>query len=42
MFKIKGNYPYPVLLEDNIDYKNSTIKARYLYQGLKYGNKKVN
>lgn len=35
MFKIKGNYPYPVLLEDNIDYKNSTIKARYLYQGLK-------
>ena len=38
MFKIKGNYPYPVLLEDNIDYKNSTIKARYLYQGLKNGH----
>ena len=38
MFKIKGNYPYPVLLEDNIDYKNSTIKARYLYQGLRNGH----
>jgi len=38
MFKIKGNYPYPILLEDSIDYKNSTIKARYLYQGLKNGH----
>lgn len=38
MFKIKGNYPYPILLEDTIDYKNSTIKARYLYQGLKNGH----
>ena len=35
MFKIKGNYPYPILLEDTIDYKNSIMKARYLYQGLK-------
>ena len=35
MFKIKGNYPYPILLENTIDYKNSTIKARYLYKGLK-------
>ena len=38
MFKIKGNYPYPILLEDCIDYKSSTIKARYLYQGLKNGH----
>lgn len=38
MFKIKGNYPYPILLEDNIDYKNSRITARYLYQGLKNGH----
>lgn len=38
MFKIKGNYPYPILLEDKVDYKNSTIKARYLYQGLKNGH----
>lgn len=37
MFKIKGNYPYPILLEDNIDYKTSSIKARYLYRGLKNG-----
>ena len=38
MFKIKGNYPYPILLEDCIDYKTSTIRARYLYQGLKNGH----
>ena len=30
MFKIKGNYPYPILLEDTIDYKTSKISARYL------------
>lgn len=35
MFKIKGNYPYPILLEDTIDYKTSKITARYLYQSLK-------
>lgn len=35
MFKVKGNYPYPILLENTIDYKNSIIKARYLYQGIK-------
>lgn len=35
MFKIKGNYPYPILLEDTVDYKKSKIVARYLYQGLK-------
>ena len=38
MFKIKGNYTYPILLEDCIDYKTSTIRARYLYQGLKNGH----
>ncbi len=38
MFKVKGNYPYPILLEDTIDYKNSIIKVRYLYQGLKNGH----
>lgn len=38
MFKVKGNYPYPILLENTIDYKNSIIKARYLYQGLKNGH----
>lgn len=38
MFKVKGNYPYPILLENAIDYKNSIIKARYLYQGLKNGH----
>lgn len=38
MFKVKGNYPYPILLEDTVDYKNSNIKARYLYQGLKNGH----
>ncbi len=35
MFKNKGNYPYPILLENTVDYKESMIKARYLYQGLK-------
>lgn len=35
MFKVKGNYPYPILLESPIDYKTSIIKARYLYKGLK-------
>lgn len=39
MFKIKGNYPYPILLEDPIDFKTSKIKARYLYQGLKNSHK---
>ncbi len=38
MFKVNGNYPYPILLENAIDYKNSIIKARYLYQGLKNGH----
>ncbi len=38
MFKVKGNYPYPILLENTIDYKNSIIKVRYLYQGLKNGH----
>ena len=38
MFKVRGNYPYPILLENAIDYKNSIIKARYLYQGLKNGH----
>lgn len=38
MFKVKGNYPYPILLEDSIDYNNSRIKARYLYKGLKNGH----
>lgn len=38
MFKVKGNYPYPILLEDSIDYKSSSIKARYLYKGLKNGH----
>jgi len=38
MFKVKGNYPYPILLENTIDYKNSIIKARYLYQGIKNGH----
>ena len=35
MFKIKGNYPYPILLEDTIDYKTSKISARYLYRSSK-------
>lgn len=35
MFKIKGNYPYPVLMEEKIDFKTSIIKVRYLYQCLK-------
>lgn len=35
MFKVKGNYPHPILLENTVDYKNSVIKAKYLYQGLK-------
>ena len=39
MFKVKGNYPYPILLDKDVDYKTSTIKARYLYQGLKNGYK---
>lgn len=39
MFKVKGNYPYPILLDKAVDYKTSTIKARYLYQGLKNGHK---
>ena len=39
MFKVKGNYPYPILLDKAVDYKTSTIKARYLYQGLKNGYK---
>ena len=38
MFKVKGNYPYPILLENTVDYKNSIIKARYLYQGIKNGH----
>lgn len=38
MFKNKGNYPYPVLLEDNIDYKTSIIQAKYYYKGLKEGH----
>lgn len=38
MFKVKGNYPYPILLENTIDYKNSIIKVRYLYQGMKKGH----
>lgn len=38
MFKVKGNYPYPILLENTIDYKNSIIKVRYLYQGVKNGH----
>ena len=38
MFKVKGNYPYPILLEDTVDYKTSNIQARYLYQGLKNGH----
>lgn len=29
MFKIKGNYPYPVLLEENKYFKNSYIHAEY-------------
>lgn len=42
MFKVKGNYPYPILLEDNIDYKNSVLRVRYLYQSLKdYHNIKI-
>ncbi|MDO5556904.1 MAG: hypothetical protein Q4G05_01480 [Clostridia bacterium] len=39
MFKIKGNYPYPILLEENIDYKTTTIKARYLYKSTTEGHK---
>ena len=35
MFKVKGIYPYPILLENTIDYKNSFIKASYFYKGLK-------
>ena len=35
MFKTKGNYPYPILLEDTIDYKTSKISARYLYRSSK-------
>ena len=38
MFKVKGNYPYPILLENTVDYKTSIIKVRYLYQGLKNGH----
>ena len=39
MFKVKGNYPYPILLEEPIDYKTSTINVRYLYKTMKNGHK---
>lgn len=32
MFKNKGNYPYPILTDSKIDYKNSTFKASYRYK----------
>lgn len=35
MFKYKGNYPYPVLTNECIDYKNSKMTVRYLYKSLK-------
>jgi len=38
MFKIKGNYPYPILMEEKVDFKTSIIKVRYLYQCLKDGH----
>lgn len=39
MFKVKGNYPYPILLEEPNDYKTSYISVRYLYQALKDAHK---
>lgn len=35
MFKIKGSYPYPILLSEPIDYKRSVLEVVYRYQSLK-------
>ena len=39
MFKIRGNYPYPILRESTEDYKNSSINVIYYYKTLKSGHK---
>ncbi len=35
MFKNKGNYPYPLIQEKPVDYKSSTITAKYYYKPTK-------
>lgn len=35
MFKIKGSYPYPVLLNEAIDFKKSVFDVVYKYQSMK-------
>ena len=38
MFKIKGNYPNPILLDTPIDFKTSKLQIRYLYKSQKNGH----
>lgn len=35
MFKINGNYPYPILLKDTLDYKTSYLNVKYKHKTLK-------